>query len=169
MPTVEPLPAAWVLDLINGYGTQPRQAVGRGEQPYPALDRPFDLALPEPHQLAILADTLWRIFAEPRHDQRAEQLTRLLHRAKLDPVATPTGTLDWTSSRHDPVGRLTASAAVTLLSVVQLRGWDRLGICHGRDCDDAYVDDAGRARRIYCSPTCLNRARVRAHRARQHV
>lgn len=55
------------------------------------------------------------------------------------------------------------------LWATQEHGWRRLGLCAGDDCQDVYLDEAGRGTRRYCSATCLNRARVRAFRSRRRA
>ena len=44
---------------------------------------------------------------------------------------------------------------------------DRIGICSGRHCADAFIDASPAGQRRFCSVTCQNRARIAAWRHRQ--
>lgn len=155
----------WLVDLVNEYGTQPRAVAGEAGQPFPDL-----VDAPPPglgsEELAALADRYWRVFAETAPALRADLLTDELAAARLSPVVTAGGDLQWLTGHDSSPEVLAAGCAGALLAAVTRFGWDRLGICAGADCVDVYIDQRGRTRRLYCSPICLNRARVRAHRAR---
>jgi hypothetical protein len=165
---VVPVPTAWLLRLVNGYTPEVREAAGAADQAYPSLD-PTGFPLPRRSQdLVELAEAHWQVFVEVDPERRSRLLTVLLRRAELSPAITPSGELAWSTSHRHAVGRAAAACAVALLEVVQRRGWDRIGVCGGDDCLDAFIDEAGSSHRVYCSTTCLNRAKVRAHRARRN-
>jgi predicted RNA-binding Zn ribbon-like protein len=78
---------------------------------------------------------------------------------------------DWhlhLAPRHTPVWQeLTAAAVFGLAVQVQELGIDRLGMCSEETCADVYVDSSANQSRRYCSPSCSNRANVKAWRARR--
>lgn len=169
MVVVPEVPPSWVVSLVNGYGTQPRLVSGEQDRPREELE---DLAgLPEAVGLARpdlvrIADGLWPVFAAPTPTEGADALRRLLDGSELAPTVDDEARSWWVTARTGTAGLVTAGCAVTLLAIVSRGGWSRLGTCDGADCADVYLGTSGRSRR-YCSPTCLNRARVRAYRARQ--
>jgi hypothetical protein len=157
----------WLVDLVNEYGTQPRAVAGEAGQPFPTLiDAPPPAAGLGSEELTALADRCWPVFAEPAPALRAALLNDELTAARLSPVATTGGDLLWLTGHSSSLYVLAAGCASALLAAVTRFGWDRLGICACADCVDVFIDQRGRTRRLYCSPTCLNRARVRAYRAR---
>lgn len=164
VPAVRP---GWLVDLVNEYGTQPRAVAGETDRPFPGLTgAPPAAAGLGPGELAAQADRWWPVFAEPSPERRTSLLNAELDAARLSPALTETGDLQWLTGHESPSQILAAGCASALLAAVTRFGWDRLGVCAGADCVDAYIDQQSRTRRIYCSPTCLNRARVRAYRAR---
>jgi CGNR zinc finger len=157
----------WLVDLVNEYGTQPRAVAGEAGQSFPGLiDAPSSAADLGSEELTALADRCWPVFAEPAPTLRAGLLNDELAAARLSPVTSAGGDLEWLTGHVSSLQVLAAGCACALLTAVTRFGWDRLGICAGVDCADVYIDQRGRTRRLYCSPTCLNRARVRAYRAR---
>ena len=67
----------------------------------------------------------------------------------------------------DPRQALLAAAALTLRHQLAHHDPDRLGVCSGQRCADAYIDASPRQSRRFCSVTCQNRARVAAWRQRK--
>ena len=67
----------------------------------------------------------------------------------------------------DPRNALLAAAALTLRHQLAHHDPNRLGVCTGRDCADAYIDASPAGQRRFCSVTCQNRARVAAWRHRK--
>lgn len=169
MVVVPEVPASWLVALVNGYGTRPRVVSGEQDRPREDLEAlaglPAVVRLARP-DLVRIADGLWPVFAAPTPKEGADTLRRLLDGSRLAPTVDADGRSWWVTSRAGTAELVTAGCAVTLLAIVSTGGWSRLGTCDGADCADVYLDTSGRSRR-YCSPTCLNRARVRAYRARQ--
>src|SRR5690606_19657579 len=52
------------------------------------------------------------------------------------------------------------------LDWLHTRGAERLGICRGIRCADAFADLSPSGRKIFCSNGCLNRHKVAEHRRR---
>lgn len=158
----------WLVDLVNEYGTRPRAVAGEADQPFRGLSNSPQVAAGLGHaELTSLADRLWPIFGEPAPAARAGLLNAELAAARLQPVTAAGGDLQWLTGHDSPLPALAAGCAICLLAAVDRLGWDRLGSCAGADCVDVYADQQGRTRRRFCSAACLNRARVRAYRARQ--
>ncbi|WP_460753600.1 CGNR zinc finger domain-containing protein [Nocardiopsis oceani] len=109
-----------------------------------------------------VAERLWPVFGTDGDTQRARRLNDLAGTVGLAPRIRADGTLAWVGSS----GEL-ARCVVTLIESVVSHGWEASGTCAGDDCVDVFVRTSGRGSRRYCSPTCLNRSRVRAYRARQ--
>jgi CGNR zinc finger len=168
MPVVPEVTPAWVVDLVNEYGHRPREAAGESGDPYPPLadGAPSTAGRMRRSELVELADRLWPVFDQHEQAARVEALNSLLTAAELTPGVDAAGAVTWTS-RHRAGAALTAAGcAVALLTEVTRGGWAQLGVCDGADCVDVHVHGRGRRRR-YCSTACLNRARVRAYRARR--
>lgn len=155
----------WLVDLVNEYGHRPRVAAGESDHRYPALAG-TPVARVARRELVRTADALWAVFASATTAQRAAVLTRLLAAGHLTPAIDPEGARLWMTAHTAPHARLSAGCATALLAMVEEHTWNRIGVCACVDCDDVYVDVERRRVRRYCSPVCLNRARIRAHRAR---
>ncbi len=169
MPVVPDVSLTWLIQLVNGYATEPRAAAGESAFPYPDLDsQQLDIvpAVSEQDRVGV-ADRLWPLFEELEPVNRSARLNALLTASALTPQLDASGATRWHSSRTDPAALLTAGCAAALLAAVNGHGWQRLGVCAGTDCVNIFIDQQRRTARRYCSPTCLNRARIRAHRARQ--
>jgi predicted RNA-binding Zn ribbon-like protein len=82
-------------------------------------------------------------------------------------VIDAAGEQGWVSEHAGGIELVQSACAVSLAEMVTRQGWNRIGTCAGRDCVDVFIDDRGRTARRYCSPSCLNRAKVRAYRARE--
>lgn len=169
MTAVPHVPTTWLVELVNGYGSRPRAAAARAEEPLPDLD---DLAdFPEATTigegpLSGVADRLWPLFASLDPRERTAVINDLLVRSRLAPYLDDEARTRWSTSLSAPDEVLGAGCVTTLMEVVAHGGWRRIGTCEGQDCRDAHLDLPGRRRR-YCSSTCLNRARIRAYRARR--
>lgn len=169
MVSIESVDVEWLVLLINGYGPQAQQAAGADAVPAAAVDedQPAVAARVTGADKRRLAGDLWSVFAAPEPDQRAAAFGELLAVSELSPHVGAAAELTWSTPRDDPAHVLVASCTLSLLDAITAHGWARLGTCAGCDCLDVYVDRAARGRpRRYCSPTCLNRAKVRAFRAR---
>lgn len=159
----------WLVLFINGFAAEPRTVAGNGAlHPDRATRAQPDVAVDvSDEDKAGLADLLWQVFAGPDVLEQATVLTRLAYRYHLAPAIDRGGQLRWTIPTSDTTALLGAACVASLLDAVRFLGWARVGICNGLDCVDVYVDEAARTPRKYCSSTCLNRAKIRAYRARQ--
>ncbi|MGW5733206.1 MULTISPECIES: CGNR zinc finger domain-containing protein [Streptomyces] len=168
---------AALTELVNGWGTLPRQEDGRGDAPLrPVAEFTERLDLPArvhaaltPKALADAADRLHVVFSAPDGAACARHLTRLLDDSGVRPVVdTDTaGTPRAAWSVQDIDHALVAAAATTLRQYLADHGFARLGICTGGHCADVYVDQSPGGRRRFCSVTCQNRTRVAAFRSRR--
>ena len=166
---VEVVALPWLMQLVNGYGSQPRMVAGEDRDPYPTLANgpgDGDVTTVSRSVLISLADRLWSVFAASDHAERAARLNDLIEEAGLSPRIDEHGAPSWVTSRGD---RLVAACAAAVLEAVREHGWARLGICAGDACVDVYLATSARGQRRYCSSACLNRARVRAYRSRQRA
>ncbi|MEU6994574.1 CGNR zinc finger domain-containing protein [Streptomyces sp. NPDC046465] len=181
--TLTAIPIELVTELVNGWGTLPRQDDGRGDAPHrPVADIAARLGLPArlraaltPELLARAADRLHEVFSARDAEACARRLTRVLADSGVRPVMEAgdgggdgdSGTLR-TAWRVDDAGHaLVAVAAVTLRQYLADHGFARIGICTGGHCADVYIDQSPGGRRRFCSVTCQNRARVAAFRSRR--
>nr|WP_296075920.1 CGNR zinc finger domain-containing protein [uncultured Actinoplanes sp.] len=152
MTTVEVMPLSDLVDLVNEWGTRPREKNGRP---------------PAEGQLTTLADEIHAVFAEG--SGRAGRLTALLRQSGVRPeMAEESGSLDATWAVDDPDQRLRAAAALALRHhLAEHPG--RLGVCADTQCADVYVDASPAGRRRFCCLTCQNRARAAAFRRRHRT
>lgn len=154
--------------FVNGYAPQPSAAPA----PPPSRSTVLGTALSE--AIAACRDdfvrecagALWEACAAEMA-VRASLLNARLREFSFTPAVTEGGELGW-QHRGQPPGEVFLRDLLTasLLHVVLTYGWESIGVCAAHDCVDIYVDASRRRPRKYCSSTCLNRARVRAHRAR---
>lgn len=165
-----------LTQLVNGWGTLPRQEDGRGEDPHrPVSDITPGLGLPvhvsaalTAETLADAADRLHAVFSAPDGETCARELTRLLSETGVRPVlVTEAGPLRPAWSVDDDGHAPLAAAATTLRQYLAMHGFARIGICTGGHCADVYVDQSPGGRRRFCSVTCQNRTRVAAFRSRR--
>ncbi len=169
MAVVVPVAASWLVLLVNGYSPQAQAAAADDAFPPEHADRdqPALASGATTAQKIQLAERLWLVFTSPAVRSQIAALDALVADSRLEPHIDTQGQLIWTTTLDKAADQLVAACTVCLLEAITAHGWGRLGICHGRDCVDVYLDRAGRAPRRYCSPTCLNRAKVRAFRSRQ--
>lgn len=169
MVTIESVSIDWLVLLINGYAAQPQEAAGSDAVPAERVcqDQPALAARVTNDEKRRLADGLWPVFAGPSPDQQVAVFDELLATITVSPHVDMDGRLSWSTPLDEPADALAASCIVSLLGAITTYGWAKLGTCAGCDCVDVYVDSAGRGQpRKYCSPTCLNRTKVRAFRSR---
>jgi predicted RNA-binding Zn ribbon-like protein len=161
---VEPMPPDLLVWLVNEWGAVPRAAAGEDGAPYPA---PGPLGA-SAGALAGVADRLHPIFAAKDLTERAGLLATLLAESGVRPaLSLAGGLLSETWQVADAGQALLAAAALTLRHQLAGHDPDRLGICTGQRCADAYIDASPGGRRRFCSVTCQNRARVAAWRQRK--
>jgi hypothetical protein len=162
-----------LVALVNGWGAEPRRLAGEQALPYPS-PRPVleALELPESstdeRRLRGLADAVYPVFAAAATIDRVRLVDDLLARSQVRPAVESDGEQvrgTWVVARARDA--LWAAAAVSLREQLVGSGPDRLGICAGDRCGDAYVDTSPGGHRRFCSITCQNRNRVAAFRRRQ--
>jgi predicted RNA-binding Zn ribbon-like protein len=152
---VEPMPLPALVDLVNGWGTQPRSEAHEEHLP------------PAARALVGLADAIHAVFVAESPTERAALVNGLLDRSGVRPAlqATTAGLHEgWTAEKRQAS---LAAAAVALRTQLSEHPDSRLGTCAGHRCGDIYVDASPNGQRRFCSLTCQNRARVAAFRARR--
>ncbi len=169
-----PLPAGFVVWLVNDWGSVPRQVAGERDQDYPALgalaarhglDLGAAVTRMSGRAVARVADALYPVFAAADCETASvlnELLAGLAPQPRLGPA--PRGER-WAV----PAGqRLLGGCLLTLYQELARRGdGSRLGLCDGSRCTDVYLDLSPAGHRRFCSLGCQNRTRVAAFRARQ--
>jgi hypothetical protein len=149
---------------------------------------PIDLAAGDVDQLIRVRDELSDLFdaasapaqggegpAGPRHaaDAVAGRVNRLLDRAQTPPrLSNHDGTAWHLHVTADEAPWADWLAAVAGLGLARLLAEDdvaRLGRCAAPSCRRAFAGGLRNHPRRYCSPTCANRSRVAAFRARRRV
>jgi predicted RNA-binding Zn ribbon-like protein len=159
---VEPMPPDLLVWLVNEWGAVPRAAAGEEDRPYPD---PAPLGAAGAGDLAEVAGRLHRIFAATDLTERVRLLATLLTDTGVRPALTLAGRVpSETWHVDDPRDALLAAAALTLRHQLAHHDPDRIGVCTGRNCADAYIDASPAGQRRFCSVTCQNRARVAAWR-----
>jgi predicted RNA-binding Zn ribbon-like protein len=171
--TLEPMQPAALVELVNEWGTVPRDVAGEADRPFPARP-PAGLGVSDEYAgeraLRRAADLLHPVFASTDPAERVALVVALL----TDTGVCPT-VLDgadgvraaWTVGT--PAHALIAAGALLLRDHLDRYGGDRLGVCTGRACADVFVDASPTHDRRFCSVTCQNRARVAAYRHRHRA
>jgi predicted RNA-binding Zn ribbon-like protein len=172
---LDPMPLAVLVDLVNGWGTAPRQEAGEQDLPYPVPDTVIGrLRIDQHHRapsnadLTSAADKLYPVFAATATAERATLVNALLTDAGVRPALCSDAdqpAAGWLID--DPAATLIAAAAVALRHQLADHPPDRLGTCAGRRCADIFIDASPNGRRRFCSLTCQNRSRVAAFRSRR--
>ncbi|MEU3740095.1 CGNR zinc finger domain-containing protein [Streptomyces sp. NPDC032198] len=173
------IPLDALTELVNGWGTLPRQEDGRASDPLPsAAGIAQKLALPAhvgaaltSQTLADAADCLHGVFSAPDGGTCARSLTSLLSDTGIHPVVDTAadGALRAAWSLEDTGHALVAAAGITLREYLTDHGFARIGVCTGARCADVYIDQSPGGRRRFCSVTCQNRTRVAAFRSRKEA
>jgi predicted RNA-binding Zn ribbon-like protein len=170
------MPLDALVDLVNGWGSQPRVAAGEAQQAYPPL---ADLlaragasdqvaAAATDVALQRVADLLYPVFATTEVTERATLVTDLLAASELRPtLGTVDGVLRPGWLIPDPRDAILAAAAIALHAQLGEHDPDRLGTCAGDRCADVYIDASPAGDRRFCSITCQTRMRVAAFRRRK--
>jgi predicted RNA-binding Zn ribbon-like protein len=174
---VTPAPLAFVVEVINTWGSIPREVAGEQQTPYPSLR---DLAQEHGFRLDSVtdglsgknvvqtADALYRLFDTSDAAVLVDRVNEVLDLSEVRPALTRAGDRIAEGWITNEPGRLLA--ACTLAIHHHLLAWGdghRLGLCEGVRCADVYVDSSSAGRRRFCSTTCQNRSRVAAFRARR--
>jgi predicted RNA-binding Zn ribbon-like protein len=173
---VEPMSPDVLVWLVNEWGSVPRAAAGEDQAPYPDADllaallagsgvRECPPDLLTTRALGHTAGRLHPVFAAPDLSHRIGLVTTLLTETGVRPtLKLADGRPAETWLVEDRSQALAAAAALTLRRQLAAGDPDRMGVCSGRRCADAYIDASPAGRRRFCSVTCQNRARVAAWR-----
>jgi predicted RNA-binding Zn ribbon-like protein len=179
---VDPMSPDVLVWLVNEWGSVPRAAAGEDQAPYPDTELlaallagsgvrscpPAALTTPALRQVA---DRLHRVFAAAELSERVDLVAGLLADTPIRPTLDleqnvadrPSATWQVDDASHV----LLAAAALTLRHQLAEHDPDRIGVCSGRRCADAFIDASPAGQRRFCSLTCQNRTRVAAWRQRQ--
>lgn len=161
---------AELLAVVNYYAVTPRRAAEDEHEGYPALtavlgeapDRFPDIKLGE---LQALAAEAYGVFVAAQDGgDVAACVNVMLAAAAPRPTCTDECGIAWEVDDSDQI--LRAAIGITLLDWLHTRGAERLGICRGIRCADAFADLSPSGRKIFCSNGCLNRHKVAEHRRR---
>jgi hypothetical protein len=175
---IEPMSPDVLVWLVNEWGSVPRSAAGEDAAPYPDTGllaallagsgvRACPPELLTSQALNQVADRLHRVFAAPGLGERISLVAGLLAETGVRPgLDLADGRAGETWLVQDAREALAAAAALALRHQLAGPGPDRVGMCSGRRCADAYIDASPGGRRRFCSVTCQNRARVAAWRRR---
>jgi predicted RNA-binding Zn ribbon-like protein len=165
---VLPMPLATLVGFVNGWGTEPREAAGEQDQPFPPLRGLIRGAGKyRDADLRRYADLLYPVFSTADVGERAKRLTELLAQTGVRPAAQATAgriTAGWLVDDERHV--LLAAAAIALHAQLAATEPDRLGTCGATRCADVYIDASPAGHRRFCSISCQNRTRVAAFRRR---
>jgi hypothetical protein len=188
---VDPLSSDVLIWLVNEWGVVPRAAAGEDQEPYPDTGllaallagsgvRSCPPAALTDRALGQVADRLHPVFAAVDLGDRVNLVASLLAETAVTPVLDletggpgapgqprQPGRPNATWRVADPRQVVLAAAALTLRQQLAEHDPDRVGVCSGRRCADAFIDASPAGQRRFCSVTCQNRARVAAWRQRQ--
>jgi predicted RNA-binding Zn ribbon-like protein len=176
---VEPMSADVLVWLVNEWGLVPRAAAGEDGAPYPDTGllaallagsgvRSCPPELLTSQALTQVADRLHRVFAAADLGERVGLVAGLLAETGVRPgLDLADGRPGETWLVKDARQALSAAAALTLRRQLAGPEPERVGVCSGHRCADAYIDASPAGRRRFCSVTCQNRARVAAWRQRR--
>ncbi|GAB2657113.1 hypothetical protein GCM10009743_37160 [Kribbella swartbergensis] len=167
------MPLDTLVQLVNGWGTVPREAGRRTDFP-PMTATARRGGVPQEvvadltdTELERVANALFPVFAAADTSERVEKVADLLSKTPVRPH------LQMDAERIEPAwlvqdrqDALLAAAALALRTQLAEHEPNRLGICAADGCADAYIDASPGAHRRFCSITCQNRARVAAFRRR---
>ncbi|TDC47873.1 CGNR zinc finger domain-containing protein [Jiangella ureilytica] len=172
---VRPMPMDTLVELVNGWGAEPRRAGARSHVPSRA-DHVHRAGLPPEvadrltdADLADFADVVFGIFARPSTAERVERISALLTGLAIRPDLVIDGDRVrpvWLTAEDDA---LLAAALLALRAQVAEQDPGRLGICVDGGCADVYVDISPAGRRRFCSVQCQNRARAADYRRRHRA
>ena len=164
------MPLDALVELVNGWGVEPRRAGARSEVPSLG-DHVYRAGIPaavadvltDP-DLVRFADTVFEVFAAVGTAARVAAVSSLLTSVDVRPdLAVTDGQVrrTWWVDPHDA---LLAAALLTLRTQLCDEDPSRLGICVDGGCADIYIDGSPAGRRRFCSVTCQNRARAAKYR-----
>jgi hypothetical protein len=164
------MPLDTLVELVNGWGVEPRRAGARSEVP-PLGDHVGRAGVPASvaevltdSDLVDFADSIFEIFAADGTAARVAAVSGLLARIDVRPdLAVVDGDVmpTWWVDADDA---LLAAALLALRAQLCDEDPGRLGVCVDRGCADIYIDYSPAGRRRFCSVTCQNRARAAKYR-----
>jgi hypothetical protein len=173
------MPMDTLVELVNGWGAEPRRAGARAYVPARA-DHVRRAGLPPAvadrltdADLTTFADVVFAIFDRPTTAERVERISALLTGLAVRPDLMLDG--DGDGGRVRPVWLTTERDALLAAALLALRAQlaeqdpGRLGICVDGGCADVYVDVSPAGRRRFCSVQCQNRARAADYRRRRRA
>ena len=116
-----------------------------------------------------LREDLRSVFLADGDAERADVLNRLFAEAGARPELRADGDgWSWSAGATEPgIGRLTATLAGALASVLAAGAADRLGICAGDPCHCVFLDTTRSRRQRYCCELCNDRMAAAAYRRRK--
>jgi hypothetical protein len=155
------MPLTELVELVNQWGTLPRQVGDRGGAPAPDCSEAG-----EPGELVLLADEVHAIFATPDPGEQATLVTALLNRTGVRPVLTAERDSLAEAWIVDDAAQARRAAAALALRTQLAEHPGRIGVCADHQCADVWVDTSPAGRRRFCCLTCQNRARAAAFRKR---
>jgi predicted RNA-binding Zn ribbon-like protein len=160
------MPLDALVELVNGWGAEPRRAGARSEVP-PLGDHVCRAGVPASvadtltdADVIRFADTIFGVFAAVGTAARVAAVSALLTSIDVRPdLAVTDGEVRraWWVDAHDA---LLAAALLALRAQLCDEDPGRLGICVDGGCADIYIDGSPAGRRRFCSVTCQNRARA---------
>ncbi len=166
------MPLDTLVDLVNGWGVEPRRAGARSDVPPLAghVDRagvPASVAdALTDAELIQFAETVFGIFTADGTAARVAAVSGLLSGIDVRPdllledgEVRPT----WWADAEDA---LLAAALLALRAQLSEVDPGRLGVCVDGGCADIYIDVSPAGQRRFCSVTCQNRARAAKYRRR---
>lgn len=175
-----------LVELVNGWGVEPRRAGARSGVPVlaeyfgggAAAGAAADAGGPgrragiptavvsalTDDELVRFADTVFGVFAAEGTAGRVAAVSELLTGIDVRPdVVLEDGEVrrTWWADADDA---LLAAALLALREQLADEDPGRLGICVDGGCADVYIDGSPAGRRRFCSVTCQNRARAAKYR-----
>ncbi|MFI6679357.1 CGNR zinc finger domain-containing protein [Kribbella sp. NPDC050470] len=179
---VVPMALETLVEVVNGWGVEPRRAGARTGVPVlaeyfgegaAAADAGPDRRTGIPTAVASaltddglvrFADTVFGVFAAEGTAGRVAAVSELLTGIDVRPDVVMDGhevRRTWWTAAEDA---LLAAALLALRDQLADEDPGRLGICVDGGCADIYVDGSPAGRRRFCSVTCQNRARAAKYR-----
>lgn len=173
-----------LVELVNGWGVEPRRAGARSGVPAladyfgegtaggaAAADADRAAGVPAAVASALtddglirFADTVFGVFAAEGTAGRVAAVSELLMRIDVRPDVVMDGDEVRRTWWTDADDALLAAALLALRDQLADGDPGRLGICVDGGCADIYVDGSPAGRRRFCSVTCQNRARAAKYR-----
>ncbi|MFI7066873.1 CGNR zinc finger domain-containing protein [Kribbella sp. NPDC050124] len=174
---VDAMPLDTLVELVNGWGVEPRRAgarsgvpalaeyVGRGQTAGRRVGIPATVATALTDDgLIRFADTVFGVFAAEGTAGRVAAVSELLMGIDVRPDVVMDGDRVRRTWWTDTEDALLAAALLALREQLTDGEPGRLGICVDGGCADIYVDGSPAGRKRFCSVTCQNRARAAKYR-----